>query len=153
MGFNSRPKLESGVFCNDVNIPAELILAGELHSLDIAQPLPGNVFNNQRSLANTYPQYSWLLNRPDVLELALKNNCLSNFNAKEWWLEILAFYIEKSCTEHLRFIEDCSAMTAALADELTEYSAEQGKTEITAYLLDLKNRKFGFKNGGDNFEL
>lgn len=36
-----------------------------------------------------------------------------------------------------------------LVDGLIEYSAEQKKPEITAYLLELKRRKFGFKKGGD----
>lgn len=39
-----------------------------------------------------------------------------------------------------------------LLDELIEYSIKHHKTELTAYFLDLKNRKFGFNGGGD-FEL
>lgn len=151
VGFNSRPRLGAFVFENDLKLPAELILAGELRSLDIAPPLPKIGLKYQLFLANTYPQNSWLLHRPDVLELVLKNNCLCNYNAREWF-ELLAFLIEKSCAEHLRVIEESGALTAALADELIEYSARNGKTEMTAYLLDYKNRKFGF-DGGDKFEL
>ncbi len=36
-----------------------------------------------------------------------------------------------------------------ILDELIEYSIKHNKTELTAYFLDLKNRKFGFKKGGD----
>ncbi|MDE6732312.1 MAG: hypothetical protein K2J77_05495, partial [Oscillospiraceae bacterium] len=39
--------------------------------------------------------------------------------------------------------------SAALLDLLIKFAVERKKTEFTAYLLDLKNRKFGFKNGGD----
>lgn len=151
VGFNSQPRLWVSVFDNDIKLPAELILAGELGAFDIAQPLANNVIHSQILKANAYPQNSWLLNRPDVLELILKNNCLCDFTAKQWF-DLLAFFVEKGCAEHLRVIEDCGAINAALADELIERSAEHHKTEMTAYLLDYKNRKFGFKGGGD-FEL
>lgn len=39
-----------------------------------------------------------------------------------------------------------------LLDELLEYSLKCNKPELTAYFLNLKKRKFGFKNGG-NFDL
>lgn len=151
VGFNSRPRLGEDVFDNDLKLPAELILAGELCSLDIAPPLPKIGLKYQLFRANTYPQNSWLLNRPDVLELALKNNNFCDFTAKQWF-DLLAFLIEKGLAKHLRVIEDCGAINAALVDEFIERSAEQHKTEMTAYLLDYKNRKFGF-SGGNDFEL
>lgn len=42
--------------------------------------------------------------------------------------------------------------TAEYIDELVGYSSENGSTEVTAWLLDYKNRTFGF-DGGDNFAM
>ncbi|MDE6732311.1 MAG: leucine-rich repeat domain-containing protein [Oscillospiraceae bacterium] len=36
-----------------------------------------------------------------------------------------------------------------LLDALTDYSVKHNKTELTAYFLEFKKRKFGFKKGGD----
>lgn len=150
VGFNSQPRLGVCVFYNNLKLPSELILAGEFCSLDISRPLPNNVLNSQTSLLNKHPQDSWLLNRPDVLALALKNS-LCDYDVKQWF-EVLAILVENGWAEHLRVIEEHGVLTAALADEIIEYSVKYGRTEMTAYLLDYKNRKFGF-NGGNDFEL
>ena len=84
--------------------------------------------------------------RADVFEILAKNKCYKKLNVK--------FLFEKMIKENrhdLLIIAEKYGMldSAALLDLLIKFAVERKKTEFTAYLLDLKNRKFGFKNGGD----
>lgn len=90
--------------------------------------------------------------RADVFEILAKNKCFKKLNVK--------FLFEKMINENrhdLLLIAEKYGMldSAVLLDLLINYAIENQKTEFTAYLLDLKNRKFGFdsKSGGDKFEL
>lgn len=87
--------------------------------------------------------------RADVFEILAKNKCFKKLNVK--------FLFEKMINENrhdlLHIAEKYGMLdSAALLDLLIKYATEKQKTEFTAYLLDLKNRKFGF-DGGDKFEL
>lgn len=87
--------------------------------------------------------------RADVFEILAKNKCYKKLNVR--------FLFEKMMNENrhdLLLIAEKYGMldSAALLDLLIKYTTENQKTEFTAYLLDLKNRKFGF-DGGDKFEL
>ncbi len=90
--------------------------------------------------------------RADVFEILAKNKCFKKLNVR--------FLFEKMINENrhdLLLIAEKYGMldNAALLDLLIKYTSENQRTEFTAYLLDLKNRKFGFdfKSGGDKFEL
>lgn len=87
--------------------------------------------------------------RADVFEILAKNKCFKKLNVR--------FLFEKMINENrhdLLLIAEKYGMldSAALLDLLIKYAIEKQRTEFTAYLLDLKNRKFGF-DGGDKFEL
>lgn len=79
--------------------------------------------------------------RADVFEILAKNNCFKKLNLK--------FLFEKLMNENrhdLLLIAEQYGMldSAALLDLLINYATQKQKPEFTAYLLDLKNRKFGF---------
>lgn len=87
--------------------------------------------------------------RADVFEILAKNKCYKKLNVK--------FLFEKMINDNrhdLLLIAEKYGMldNAALLDLLINYTIENQKTEFTAYLLELKKRKFGF-NGGNDFEL
>lgn len=126
--LGSCPSFGEGVFNNDYKLPAELFLAGLVCSLDITQPLNENMLRNEISFANFVSK--------DEHEIAFT----PWFRARR---DVFALAAENDC---FREIE------AEPLDLFIEYSIRENLTELTAYLLDLKNRKFGF-NGGDNFEL
>lgn len=90
--------------------------------------------------------------RADVFEILAKNKCYKKLNVK--------FLFEKMINENrhdlLHIAEKYGMLdSAALLDLLIKYATEKQKTEFTAYLLDLKNRKLGFNGfeGSDKFEL
>lgn len=84
-----------------------------------------------------------------MFELAIKNDCFRSVDV----FVMLRFLFVKGEAERLRFVAENGLLkTRVQIDEWIECSAKEGLTELTAYLLDLKNRKFGF-NGGDSFEL
>ncbi|MDE6726770.1 MAG: leucine-rich repeat domain-containing protein [Oscillospiraceae bacterium] len=140
--FRSDPSFEMCVFAYDIKLPAELVLASELQSLDLTRAFYEDVLYNE-TCSTIVPSMSWLLHRPDVLALAAKNNCFRDISEPQL-LQFFSKLIEHDCMEQLRIAGENDVFNGALLDELTEYSVRQNKPEITAYLLDLKKRKFGF---------
>lgn len=68
-------------------------------------------------------------------------------------MPLLNHFVNHNLVSHFKILENAGlTLTAEEVDDLIKYSTEKGKTEMTAYLLDFKNRKIGF-SGGDNFEL
>lgn len=149
--FNSVPRFGKGVFYGCANLPADITLMGLVNSFDIKQPFDAEAFDvafeRNWSVENQYAHNIYI--RPDVFKLAIKNDCFRSVDISV----LLKFLVEAGYMTHLIYAEKHGMLDDdALLSALTEYSAEQGKTEFTAYLLDLKNRKFGF-SGGNDFEL
>lgn len=125
-------------------LPAETVMTCLSHSLDITQPFckpywSWNKFNWDTAL------------REDVFVLALKYNCFSNFDRKETVEEI----IRRDVWKYLRIMDQAGFFSDI--ERLNGYIDESvinNTPEITAWLLDYKNRKFGFdKYTGDKYEL
>lgn len=87
--------------------------------------------------------------RPDVFELALKYDTFRVKGMEYVYKEL----IRRGLFSYFETLEQAGkSPTAEQIDALIAFSSQNRKTEITAYLLDYKNRKFGF-SGGDNLEL
>lgn len=142
--FNSVPVFGRQVFKRCGRLPADITLMGLVNSYDITQPL--DVQN-----------YNWMIkckmmnifSRLDVFDLALKNDCFRSVDKSG----LLKFLVEEGFVDRLLRAEKYGLLdNPSLLGELTEYSVRLGRTEITAYLLNLKNRKFGF-DGGNGYDL
>lgn len=149
--FNSVPRFGKGVFSGCAKLPADITLMGLVNSFDIKQPLDAEAFDVQFkinwSVENQYAHNIYI--RPDVFKLAIKNDCFRSVDISV----LLKFLVEAGYMTHLIYAEKHGMLdSTVLLDELAEYSVRQGKTEITAYLLDLKKRKFGF-DGGCGYDL
>lgn len=87
--------------------------------------------------------------RSDIFEILAKNKCFKKLNVKFLFEKM----IDENRLELLTIAEKYEMLeNAALIELLLSYAIERKNVEATAYLLDLKNRKFGF-DGGDKFEL
>lgn len=148
--FNSEISLGEKVFVDCYKLPANVTLMGLVNSSDISNPFDENAYMSAFGIMptihgkckNEYIKYT----RPDVFELAIKNDCFRSVDV----FVMLKFLFEKGHTERLLFVAEHGLLEKReLVDEYIERSAREGLTELTAYLLELKRRKFGFKKGGD----
>lgn len=112
--FRSYPKFGETVFGFDYALPAETALMGAVCSRDITRPLDNTLLRDEIDRADNMPYAPWF-SRPDVVALAMENDCFREINEER-------------------------------LDTLIKYSIEHNNPEITAYLLELKNRKFGFEH-------
>lgn len=110
--FGSYPKFGENVFGFDYDLPAETALMGAVCSRDITRPLDNTLLRDEIDRADNMPYAPWF-SRPDVVALAMENDCFREINEER-------------------------------LDTLIKYSIEHNNPEITAYLLELKKRKFGF---------
>lgn len=89
------------------------------------------------------------LMRPEVFKLAVKYNSFRLIGSKMLFMVI----VSNGLFEHFKMLERAErAPNVRQTDYLIKFSSENGYTEMTAFLLDYKNRKFGFK-GGNGLEL
>lgn len=145
--FQSSPIIEKSIFSGCPKIPPEMIVMERVGSTDITRPI---------LIAEPIPEIPWYnpnpdvhpdCFRPDVFELLLKNDCFRNCNL----LDLLKQMIRENKPGLFPVAEQYGMFgnleNAELLDELIGYSAKKQTTEITAYLLYLKNRKFGFGEG------
>ncbi len=87
--------------------------------------------------------------RPDVFALAVKYDSFREIGTEMLFKQI----VRRGLFSHFEALEKAGrSPTAEQTDALIKFSSESGYTEMTAYLLEYKNRKFGFY-GGDKFEL
>lgn len=141
--FNSKPLIEPQVFVGCPKLPPETLVMGLVLSTDITMPLAHNF-----DLLRRKDAYESCF-RPDVFELLAKNNCFRGSRLDDMFYQM----IDNKKPELFPIAEQYGMLEdAALLDKLISYSIEQKNVEATAYLLDYKNRKFGF-DGGDKFEL
>lgn len=136
----------SMVFHGSNKLPLETLVMGLVRSTDITSPIHKADF---REMTDKYIGEDCDYFRPDVFELLAKNKCFRSCNVKYLFEKM----IREDMTEFFP-IADAYGMISniKLIDMLISYGIEHGKTEITAYLLDFKNRKFGF-DGGNGYDL
>lgn len=143
--FKGSPIIEVNIFGGCQKLPPETVAMGLLRSTDITSTFSKSYIWEIAEYAINVPDYL----RPDVFELLAKNNCFRNCDLRDLF-GIIKFEDKPELIPtagQYGMLED-----AELLDMLLSYAIESQTTEITAYLLDLKNRKFGF-NGGNKFEL
>lgn len=135
-------RFEQFVFQGCPKLAPETVLAGIIgNAEDITAP-----FCSDRMV-----DWDTLL-RLDVLALAIKYDSFREIGTKMLFKEI----VSRGLFSHFEALEKAGkSPTAEETDALIEFSSENGYTEMTAYLLDYKNRKFGFdfKNGEDKYDL
>lgn len=141
--FGGSPWFGTSVFEGCPKLPPETIAMGLVRSTDITAPLYKN-----HGLLRRKDAYVGCF-RPDVFELMSKNNCFQNLRLDNMFYQMIDYNKPElfPIAEKYGLLED-----AALIDKLLSYVIENQKTEITAYLLQLKKRKFGFE-GGSGLEL
>lgn len=144
--FGSAPS-EFGfrVFHNCDSLPAETYVMGLVRSTDITSPIRRADFQESIYI-DSYIDADCEYLRTGVFELLAKNNCFRNCRVKDLFSEML----RQGSTDLIPVAGEYGLLSnAELVDTLTDYCAERGKPEITAYLLDLKNRRFGFEGRRD----
>lgn len=145
--FSSAPKIGMNVFNGCPKLPPETVAIGVLCSTDITTPVSD--YNNYFRMKLCVPKGRFDGFRPDVFELLAKNNCFRYYNLRR----LIDLMINENIPELIPIAGQYGMLEdAGILDMLLSYTIENHNTEITAYLLDLKNRKFGF-NGGDDLEL
>lgn len=145
--FGGSPWFGTSVFSGCAKLPPETIAMGLVRSTDITRAIPNKDISE---ITAKIPDIPCDCFRRDVFELLVKNRCFRDCNLKR----VFEGMINNNKAELFPIAEKYGLLPSAkILDKLISYSAERQVTECTAYLLDLKNRKFGFKNGGDKFEL
>lgn len=148
--LNPAVALGRGVFFDCPKLPAETVLASIVRSFDITKVIYPSEFRYPGRQGNISIKSG--LFREDVFALAVKNDCFRILK-KDIMSELFTMIIRGGLTELLRIAGTGGMLSdAELIDELTALSSGLKSTECTAWLLDYKNRKIGFK-GEDDYEL
>lgn len=79
--LRSSPRFGEYVFRHDLKLPAELVLAGELCSLDLTRPLDGVMLRDELLMARGVSYYMPWFCRRDVFALAAENDCFRDVEA------------------------------------------------------------------------
>ena len=132
---NNSTVLELRVFAGCPELAAENVLQGLIGSSDVTKPF-------------TYSEeFEWVSAlREDVFKLALKYNSFALFDKGIVFAEI----VKRGLVQLLPLVEnagwDIADIMEKCFEEFLDISMKKGFTEITAWLLDYKNRKLGFEN-------
>ncbi len=124
------PWLAEDVFEHCPKLSAENVIQGLARSADITKPFPrGN-------------RFEWdLVLREDVFALAIKYNSFALYDKGNVLQEI----VKRNLIQFLPMTENAGwDISEKCMGELLNISAQKGFVEITAWLLDFKNRKIGF---------
>ena len=73
--FKSSPEFVRNVFFGNHNLPADIALVGAVRSRDITRPLDIELLRDEIKRANDRPSYVPWFSRPDVVTLAMQNDC------------------------------------------------------------------------------
>lgn len=139
------PSIELNNFRWCPKLPTEFAVMGIVCSTDLTSA----IYNDDiQHLLFEYQNRSPELYRAEIFEILARNDCFRRCDLVYLFWRI----INAGKTELFPLAEKYGMLSAALVDRLIDYSAENHKTETTAFLLEYKRRKFGFK-GGDDFEL
>ena len=127
---NSTTSLWSSVFSNCPKLAAENVIQALAHSSDVTKAFSGS------------ERFDWnSALRDDVFALALKYDSFALFDKENVFVEI----VERNLCRFLPLCENAGwDISEEFLGELLDISLDNGFTEITAWLLDYKNRKFGF---------
>lgn len=144
--------LGESVFYRCLKLPADIQLMSILGSCDITLPLQNWRYPRiaeglrRRAAVETDP-----LLREDVFEVAVKNGCFQSADIDDL-SGIFGAAIESGLQNFLRIgYEGGLLADGELIDRLADISAKKGNTELTAWLLDYKNKSIGFT--GTKYEL
>lgn len=80
--FRSDPSLGEEVFYTDLNLPAELILAGKIRSLDIARPIKIERLKKDLDLACMFNHHLPWFTHSGAFALAAENDCFREIDAE-----------------------------------------------------------------------
>ncbi len=137
--FGNEPsEFGARVFHSCDKLPPEISVMSLTRSTNITSPVRKADF---REMMDKFIGADCDYFRPDIFELLAKNKCLRNCNVRFLFEKM----INEDMAELLPLAEKYGMLSnRELADILISYGIDRKNTEITAYLLDLKNRKFGF---------
>ena len=124
------PRLEDNIFENCPIISAENVIQGLARSVDITKPFPkGSHFEWDQVL------------RDDVFPLVLKYDSFALYDKDLIFMNI----VRLGLIGLLPLAESAGwEISAECMDRLTDIALNNKSTEMTAWLLDYKNRKIGF---------
>lgn len=143
--FNSAPIIGRNAFSRCPKLPPETVVMGLVCSFDITTPVNNYIL---WSITDSHFGECPECFRPDIFELLAKRNIFQKCNLEDLFKRMIDEKPELfPVAEQYGLLND-----AELVDTLLGYAIEKQTVEITAYLLELKNRNFGFA-GGDHFEL
>lgn len=137
--FGSTPsEFGSRVFHGCDKLPPEISVMSLTRSTDITSPVRKADF---REMIYDFRGADCDYFRPDVFKLLAKNKCFRNCNVKFLFEKM----INEDYAELIPIAEKYGMLSnRELVDMLISYGIESENTGMTAYLLDLKNRNFGF---------
>lgn len=153
MAFNDCVSLENiifkypktyitGTFENCPKLSADLLLMSALYTADIEN-------TNFGELSARYIQIDWkFLSNEKVFRRALELNKFDGCDTSELVKELVG----TGCLPNIITVSERGWLTAENIGGLIEIAAENEQTEMTAWLLDYQNRKFGI-NGENNYDL
>ena len=115
---------------------------GLVRSINVTRPIPREDFRRMtENISREHCDYF----RTDVFEFLAKNRSFRGCNPKFLFERM----IDANVRELFPIAEKYGMLSnRKLVDMLTEHAIKCKNTEITAYLLDLKQLKFGFEKGG-----
>lgn len=147
-------KIDMQAFIYCPKLAPEVVMAGLIGSPeDLSAPFNTESETDEDVFYSAEEKLDWAgLMRPDVFELAVKYDSFRLIGTNMLYRVI----IHNGLFSHFEMLENAGrSPNAEQTDRLIELSTENGYTEMTAFLLDYKNRKFGFDNfeSGDKFEL
>lgn len=152
--LNPDTRIGGSMFGNCLALCAENVLMGLLGSVDLTAPLPARLYRDIPGELPAFGQteYTETILRRDIFELAVKNGCFREAKRGEL-SRLLALAIECSRGELIRTAAEGGLLSdAATVGALVDCAADHGQTELTAWLLDFKNRVFG-SDGRKEYEL
>ena len=143
--FGSEPIVfHSKVFHGCGKLPLETFVMGLVYSTDITKPIPNDDLKTLAAGHYLAPEDYF---RPDIFEFLAKHRNFRGCNPRLLFETI----IDHNLPELFPIAEKYKMLSnGKLVDILTKHAIKRQTTELTAYLLDLNNRKFGFKQGDDN---
>ena len=135
------------VFLNCYDLSTETKLIGVLRSCDLTQPIPESEYGQwkRERIDGSIALMSYPILWEEVFALAVKNKCFRSVAGREELVNLFEIIINLDWRNHLRIAAQGGLLDdGELLGKLAVFSANNGNTELTAWLLDLKNKKIGF---------
>lgn len=135
------------VFLNCYDLSTETKLIGVLRSCDLTQPIPESEYRQweRKRIDGSVALMSYPILWEEVFALAVKNKCFRSVAGREELVNLFEIIINLDWRNHLRIAAEGGLLDdGELLGKLADISAKKENTELTAWLLDLKNKKIGF---------